>query len=134
MKRIFIYMIACLSIALMFTSCEKDEESFDETLLYGEWISMEYDSEEQKNHEVHYEYLSSKTGKTWDITEDVQYENASTFEWTLVKSDLTHIHIMEGGGQGIPKSYTVTELTATTLKYEDRVANPVVKYSLTKKK
>ncbi|HSA04882.1 MAG TPA: lipocalin family protein [Tenuifilaceae bacterium] len=133
MKKIIFCLIACLSIAFVFTSCEKEEESFDESLLIGEWVGTEYFSTDTQNpyHEVHYKYFNDKSGYTWDVTDDVLEDEAQPFTWTLVKSDLTQIHIM-GGGQELPKYYTVTELTETTLKYEDRVANPVKKFTYTK--
>lgn len=82
--------------------------SFDETLLIGTWVSgTEF-----------YKYKADGNGATWDESEDVKEEEALHFTWTLVKSDLTHIHIMEDGNK-VPKSYTVTELSATTLKYKD---------------
>lgn len=43
-------------------------------------------------------------------------------------SELTQIHIMTIGGN-VPKVYTVTELTATTLKYKDSFS---VTHSFTK--
>jgi len=67
---------------------------------------------------VYYSYFSDYSGKIWDTSDDVTEAEAQSFTWTLVKSELTHIHIMEVGGN-VPKVYTVTELTATSLKYKD---------------
>ncbi len=55
-------------------------------------------------------------------------EEAQAFTWSLDAAELTHIHILEMGGEGVPKIYTVTELTATTLKYKDQFDS----YSFTK--
>ena len=55
-------------------------------------------------------------------------QEAQAFTWTLVYSTLTHMHILEVGGV-VPKVYTVTELTATNLKYEDEFGKT---YSFTK--
>ena len=110
MKRSLLFFTV-LSIAILFNSCSKDEDTkgFDETLLYGKWRSgTEY-----------YRYDSNGKGATWDEGEDVTEDDPEQeFEWSLVKSELTHIHIMTLGGRE-PKYYTVTELTATTLKYKD---------------
>jgi len=107
MKKYIIFLVAFLSISFLFNACTKDE-SFDETLLIGKWVSgTEY-----------YKYLPDHTGGTWDTSDNVTEAEAQPFTWTLDKSDLTHIHIMEIGGS-VPKHYTVTELTATTLKYKD---------------
>ncbi|MBN1990485.1 MAG: hypothetical protein JW783_13865 [Bacteroidales bacterium] len=107
MKRIIFYLVACISIVAFMTSCEKEDE-FDQALLYGKWVSGT----------VYYKYISNGTGTTWDTSEDVNEEDGQPFTWTLVQADLTHIHIMTVGGN-VPKYYKVTELTASTLKYED---------------
>ncbi len=108
MKKHFLQLLTLLSLSLVLFSCEKDEESYEETLIIGTWRSgTEF-----------YKYKADGSGGTWDTSDDVTEEEAQPFTWTLVKSDLTHIHIMETG-PGIVKSYTVTELTATTLRYKD---------------
>lgn len=108
MKKLIICLFACASIALTFNSCKKDEVSFDETLLIGKWQSGT----------VYEKYMSDYTGYTWDTADNVTEAEAQKFTWTLDKADLTQIHIMEIGGN-VPKHYTVTELTSTTLKYKD---------------
>ncbi len=105
-KVLFLATVILLSSAL-FNSCKK-EESFDEVLLYGKW----------KQGTLYYKYSADHKGSTWDTADDVTEEEAQPFTWTLDNSDLTQIHIMEMG-PGVPKSYTVTELTATSLKYHD---------------
>jgi len=116
MKKGF-YYVGFVLVAAVFNSCGKEEE-FDEALLYGKWRSGTlYDK-----------YLSNHTGSTWDEAEDVKEDEAQPFTWQLVKSELEQIHIMEMDGK-IPKYYTVTELTATTLKYKDEYGK---NYSFTK--
>jgi len=127
MKKLIFCVIACLSISLIFTSCEK-EESFDESLLIGEWKGTEIIF--GGNHEMHYKYVNDHTGLMWDKTDGMTELDGQAFTWSLDKSDLTQIHLFEqSGGNNVTKIYTVTELTATTLKYEDAFA---VKYSYTK--
>ena len=106
MKRIFFLLNAILLISVLFNSCEKEE--FDEDLLIGKW----------KSETLYYKYFSDHTGYTWDTSDDIEEDEAQPFEWTLVQSELQQIHIMVSGGR-VPKYYTVTELTATTLKYKD---------------
>ena len=108
MKKILTYLSACAVIAILAVSCEKEPVSFDQTLLYGKWRSGT----------LYYKYFANGTGGTWDTGEDVQEEDAQDFTWTLEYAELTHIHILEIGGT-VPKVYTVTELTSTTLKYHD---------------
>jgi len=118
MKKFIVCFVAFLSLSFMFSSCQKEEESFTESFLIGNWVSGT----------LHYKYLSNKTGTTWNTADDVTEAEGQPFTWTLVMSELTHIHIIETGGT-VPKVYTVTELTATTLKYKDSFG---VTYSFTK--
>ena len=97
-----------MAIAFLAVSCEPVEESFDESLLPGKWQSGT----------LFYKYLSSGSGTTWDTGDDVTEAEGQAFTWTLVKAELTHIHVLQIGGS-VPKVYTVTELSATTLKYHD---------------
>ncbi len=107
-KSTFIWALGVLCVmALGLASCQKEEE-FDETLLIGKW----------KSGTLYEKYLSNHTGFTWDTKEDVSESEAQSFTWKLEKSTLTQIHIMEVGGN-VPKVYTVTKLTSTTLSYED---------------
>lgn len=108
MKKLVVCLMVCFSFSVLFNSCEEDETFFQESFLMGKWVSGT----------VYYKYLSDYSGKTWDTGDDVTEAEAQSFTWTLVKSELTHIHIMEVGGN-VPKVYTVTELTATSLKYKD---------------
>lgn len=98
----------CLVLTVLAVSCETDPISFDESLLIGKWRSGT----------LFYKYFGNGTGGTWDTADNVLEEEAQDFEWTLEYAELTHIHILEIGGT-VPKVYTVTELTSTTLKYHD---------------
>jgi hypothetical protein len=117
-KKTFSYLTMVMVITLLAVSCEPIEESFDESLLVGKWQSGT----------LFYKYLAGGTGSTWDTADDVSEAEAQAFSWTLVKSELTHIHVLEIGGS-VPKVYTVTELTSTSLIYEDDFG---VKFSFTK--
>jgi hypothetical protein len=116
-KRLF-YVTAYIVISFLAISCEPTEETFDEALLIGKWQSGT----------LFYKYLADGTGGTWDTVDDVTEAEAQAFTWTLVKSELTHIYVMEIGGS-VPKVYTVTELTETSLKYHDEFG---VNFSFTK--
>jgi len=118
MKKTFFYLTSLIIIAFMIVSCEPEEESFDQSLLIGKWQSGT----------LFYKYLDDGTGGTWDTGDDVTEAEAQAFTWTLVMSELTHIHLLEIGGS-VPKIYTVTELTTTSLKYQDDFG---VKFSFTR--
>jgi hypothetical protein len=105
-------------ITLLAVSCTEEEVFFDQSLLTGKWQSGT----------LFYKYLVDGTGGTWDTSDDVTEAEAQAFTWTLVNDLMTHIHVLEMGGS-VPKIYTVTELTSTTLKYEDDFG---VSFSFTK--
>jgi len=104
MKRL-LYFLAFVLVVVALPSCEK-EGKFDEALLIGKWRSgTEY-----------WVYERGHTGYTWDESDDVSEEDEQQpFTWELVGSELQITHF---GGK-IPKYYTVTELTATRLRYKD---------------
>lgn len=106
MRKIKILTISSILI-LFFVSCIPDKE-YDPTLLQGKW----------KQNLLYEVYQSDGTGYTWDESDDVMEDEAQHFEWELDKDKLLQIHIMEMGGR-IPKSYTITDLSSTTLQYED---------------
>lgn len=109
MKKILSFLGLCVVATVLLVSCDPlVEQSFDETLLYGKWQS----------NTLFYKYLADGSGATWDTADDVTEAEAQNFTWTLVESELTHIHVLEMGGS-VPKVYTVTELTDSTLVYED---------------
>ncbi len=105
----FLLAAAVVAIAsVLLNSCGfTNEVDYDRTLLMGHW-------QEGTLHEVY----EDGSGYTWDTADDVTEDEAQHFTWTLEGDNLTQIHIMEMGGE-IPKVYTVTNLTETTLSYED---------------
>jgi hypothetical protein len=118
MKKTFRYLAMIAVLTLFAVSCTKEEATFDQTLLTGKWQSGT----------LFYKYFADGTGTTWDTSDDVTEAEAQGFTWTLVNDLMTHIYILEMGGS-VPKIYTVTELTETTLKYHDDFG---VNFSFTK--
>lgn len=108
MKKTLLYLTMLAIVTLLAVSCTKEEVFYDQTLLTGKWQSGT----------LFYKYLANGTGGTWDTADDVTEAEAQEFTWTLVNDLMTHIHVLEMGGS-VPKIYTVTELTASSLKYED---------------
>lgn len=117
-KKTLFYLAGLLVLSILAVSCEPEEQSFDESLLIGKW----------KTGTLYYKYLADGSGGTWDTSDDVTEDEAQPFTWTLVKSTLTQLHSLESGGS-VPKVYTVTELTESSLKYEDEFGSS---YSFTK--
>ena len=118
MKKTLRYLTMLSVVTLLAVSCTKTETTFDQTLLTGKWQSGT----------LFYKYAADGTGGTWDTSDNVTESEAQPFSWTLVKDLLTQIHLLEIGGS-VPKVYTVTELTTTTLKYHDDFG---VSFSFTK--
>lgn len=111
-KTLFFSNICLLLVVFMFSSCTKNNDNLDEALLIGKWQSGT----------LYETYAANHTYTRWDTDDDVT--EARKGEWTLEKSTLTQIHIMEMTGEGtIPKVYAVLALDATTLVYEDDYGN-----------
>lgn len=111
MKSRILIVLSIVILGIMGTSCSKDEDNevhFEETLLHGKWVSGT----------VFQKFNADLTGSTWDTKDDITEEEAQKFTWTLTKDQLEQIHLIQTGAN-VPKVYTVTELTASTLKYKD---------------
>lgn len=119
MKRLVYYFLSFIFFGITFSACTLEGDTFDQALLIGKWVSGT----------VHYRYDNGGTGATWDTADDVQEAEAQEFSWTLVRTELTQIHLVNGNPD-LPKIYTVTKLTDTSLEYEDSTDG--TKYSFTK--
>ncbi len=108
MKKLLYLFASIFVFSLVFTSCETEEGSFNEAFLIGKW----------KSGTLYYKYQATGTGSTWDTADDVTEEEGLPFTWTLSGAELEHIYILELGAT-VPKVYTVTKLTLTSLEYED---------------
>ena len=110
MKRFALIFLSLALTALFSTSCSEDETqpSFDESLIIGKW----------KSGTLFERYDSDKSGATWDTADDVTEEEAQEFTWSIDKDQLEQIHIIVSGGK-VPKVYTITNLTATSMAYKD---------------
>ncbi|MCY1635326.1 lipocalin family protein [Marinifilum sp. D737] len=112
MKRFALIFVSIAATVLSMTSCSSDDDdfnpNFDESLIIGKW----------KSGTIYERYDLDYSGATWDTADDVTEEEAQNFTWTITKDQLEQIHIIENGGK-VPKVYTITNLTATTLEYED---------------
>lgn len=83
------------------------DDNFDASLLYGYW----------QEGSVYERYDESGLGATWDVSDDIEEEEAQRFKWTLEGSTLIHEHI--GTFVTVPKVYTVTTLNYNSLTYSD---------------
>ncbi len=108
MKKIFVSFAALVLAAFIISSCEQ-EKYFDSSLLAGKW----------KSGTLFERYFDDGTGYSWDEGDDVREEEAQDFTWTLAGAELIKKEQMEIGDVEITKIFTVTELSSTTLKYND---------------
>lgn len=112
MKKFALIFVSIAATVLSMTSCSSDDDdvnpNFDESLIIGKW----------KSGTLYERYDLDYSGATWDTADDVTEAEAQNFTWTITKDQLEQIHIIENGGK-VPKVYTITNLTATTLEYED---------------
>ena len=119
-KQLLFSMILLLALALCSCGGGNNSPNFDESMLYGKWqegsvFERYYDSD------IDYVLPTGDTvqvnGTTWDEGDDVSEDEAQAFNWTLTGSTLTHIHV--GTFANVPKVYTLTTLTPSSLCYED---------------
>lgn len=107
--------IALALLAVVFTSCEGlgggTESKIEKSQIYGKWMTAD---------STYFEvYNSDGTGKTWDLKEDVQEEDAQKFTWAFDEGSddkFFQYQNMEIGGT-VPLYCNILELTSTTFKY-----------------
>ena len=117
MKRVLCLLVSLLLISALFNSCSKEEDSFDETLLYGKWKPVSGTS-------LHFRYDRNGEGVTWNPNVDQREEEGQKFRWKLEKSELEQRHNIEIiDADIIVRRYNITELTATSLKYKDELGS-----------
>ena len=108
MRRLLIVIVSFVLVSAMASCGGTSTDSFDSTLLYGKW----------NEGTVFERYDSGGTGATWDTADDISEEEGQPFSWSLEGSTLIQEHNTTFGSV-VPKVYTVTELTYSTLKYHD---------------
>lgn len=117
-KGIITILIAAVIITLGMVSCKKDEKKTESTKSYSELIVGRWKtSADEPYYEVYY---SDGTGKMWDTAEDVQEDEADTFDWSIDEhNQLTQIVHFQGGQGDVPQYCNIITLNETTLKYNN---------------
>ena len=115
-KTISILLIAAVILTLGLVSCKKDKKEEQKTyyeLVIGRW----------RTHDGgHYEvYYAGGTGKMWDPGEDVQEDEADTFDWSIDESNkkMTQIIHFQGGQGDIPQYCNIITLDESTFTYNN---------------
>ncbi|MDR1591323.1 MAG: hypothetical protein LBS16_00335 [Prevotellaceae bacterium] len=124
---VFVYALVCVGVIAGFSGCSQPVTIFDEALLIGKWQRPVTASDGTPGYDC-YRYDADGNGVTWDTSDDVSEAEGQPFAWTLNGATLTLLHQGEMG-QTVPKVYTLTLLTTSSLAYKDDYAKS---YAFTK--
>ena len=116
-KRPILLLLPVAALSLLFASCglfggDDTHITVSDDQLYGRW--------QKRGTFEYWRYRTDGTGVTWDESEDVTEEESNlTYEWTLNGDRLTHVFHGAEDNQAVPKVYTIKEISATAMKWED---------------
>ncbi|MBR1783835.1 MAG: lipocalin family protein [Bacteroidales bacterium] len=118
--------IAVLAVALaaMAAGCTPKESHIEvrPSQLLGLW--------QRSNTQEYWRYTENATGVTWDEADDVHEDESNlTFSWTLDEDRLTHVFTGMEGNQAVPKVYTITAISNTSMRWRDDYS---MEYSFTR--
>ena len=110
-------LIALALLAVVFTSCDglggEEENKIDKSQIVGKWMTAD---------STYFEvYNSDGTGKSWDLKDDVNEDEAQKFTWEYDEGSddkFFQYQEMEIGGV-VPQYCNILELTSTTFKYNN---------------
>jgi len=110
-------LIALALLAVVFTSCDglggDEENKIDKSQIVGKWMTAD---------STYFEvYNSDGTGKSWDLKDDVNEDEAQKFTWEFDEGSddkFFQYQEMEMGGV-VPQYCNILELTSTTFKYNN---------------
>ena len=114
-KTISILLIVAFIATLGMVSCKKDNKD-EATKSYSELIVGRWKTADGGHYEV---YNANGTGKMWDPADDVQEEDADTFDWTIEGSQMTQIVHFQGGQGEVPQYCNILTLNETIFKYNN---------------
>ena len=115
-KSILTLLIAAFIVTLGMVSCSKEDKKEEPQKTYSELIVGRWKTADGGHYEV---YNANGTGHMWDPAEDVQEEDADTFDWTIEGSHMTQIvHFQEGSGV-VPQYCNILILNESTFKYNN---------------
>ncbi len=114
-KRYIIWALVGLLTLGGLAGCKKRvvHINVSEGQVVGVWV--------KNNTREYWRFDSDNTGVTWDESEDIsESESNLRFTWEIANEDeLRMVSSGEMGNQFVPKNYTVTEISSTTMKWED---------------
>ncbi len=119
MKKIALLLtISAILVSLTMVSCKKDKKETP-TKSYSELIVGRWKTDAA---EPYFEvYNANGSGKMWDTADDVQEDEADTFDWTMDEGhkQFTQIVHFQGGQGDVPQMCNIITLNETTLKYNN---------------
>lgn len=106
-------LLMLLAVCALFAACTHDDHiTVKPEQLHGCWV--------KSGTQEFWRYRDDGTGVTWDEADDVAEEESNlTFSWTVREDELTHIFRGEMDNQAVPKVYTIKEISAQSMKWED---------------
>ncbi|MDY6436476.1 MAG: hypothetical protein SPK72_02775 [Bacteroidales bacterium] len=115
MKKILsiLLVVACFATLMTFTSCKKDD---NDSKKYAELIVGRWKTADGGYYEM---YNSNGTGKMWSPADDVDEDEADTFDWSIDNSRMTQIIHFQGGQGNVPQYCNILILNENTLKYNN---------------
>lgn len=126
-KSIILVIIVAFLLTLANVSCKKKTEETKKT--YSELVVGRWKTSDGGHFEVYY---SNGTGKMWDPADDVQEDEADTFDWSIDEGNkkMTQIVHYQGGQGELPQYCNILTLNETTFKYNNEGWR--AEYTLTK--
>ena len=111
-NKIRIVLLALLTLVVGSCGDKREPISVSESQLVGLW--------QRTGSQEYWRYASDHTGVTWDEAEDITEEESNlTFRWTLNGDELGHVFNGQMGNQAVSRYYTITQISSTTMKWED---------------
>ncbi|HBZ33621.1 MAG TPA: hypothetical protein DEO38_00825 [Bacteroidales bacterium] len=112
--------ILLLAVGVMLLASCKKKNEIDPTLLPGVW---QFTGTEQ-----YLNFHQDNTGAFWDEAEDIYEDDIEKngngwFTWALAEDQLALKFTIEVSGGSVPKNSTITELTTTTMTWQDSFKN-----------
>lgn len=110
----FTFAVGCL-LLLSLAGCRKHDDPIvvQESEVYGLW--------QKAGTQEFWRYNSDHTGVTWDLADDISEEESNlAYTWSLEQSN--KLRMVASGAQGnqfVPKSYSITEISSSSMKWDD---------------
>ena len=145
MKKSVYFSLALALIVMLVASCSFGgftEEKYSDSQLIGRWTAPSASTIDPEGEFQYWVFQSEKDdegefryGYTWDMGDHTdwdysegdyeqfllteEYHGNGWFKWKIDGKELHLYHFMSYGWAEIPKVYTITNLTSSTLTYKD---------------